>query len=51
MSVITAAEKELDQDWLGLINEAKKLGLSIEEIRDFLTDPNNIYSFEKFESR
>jgi DNA-binding transcriptional MerR regulator len=33
-------EKELDQEWLDLINEAKKLGLSIEEIRDFLSMPN-----------
>ncbi|MBM7651835.1 anti-repressor SinI family protein [Neobacillus cucumis] len=36
MSVLTV-EKELDQEWLDLINEAKNLGLSIEEIREFLS--------------
>ncbi|WP_237389784.1 anti-repressor SinI family protein [Bacillus sp. USDA818B3_A] len=34
------AETEPDQEWLDLINEAKNLGLSIEEIRDFLFKPN-----------
>jgi DNA-binding transcriptional MerR regulator len=29
-------EKDLDTEWLELINEAKKLGLSIDEIRNFL---------------
>ncbi|MED4227726.1 anti-repressor SinI family protein [Neobacillus cucumis] len=32
-------EKELDQEWLDLINEAKNLGLSIEEIKEFLSKP------------
>ncbi|MCM3724887.1 anti-repressor SinI family protein [Neobacillus cucumis] len=39
MSALTA-ETELDQEWLKLINEAKNLGLSIDEIRDFLSKPN-----------
>jgi len=29
-------EKDIDTEWLELINEAKKIGLSIDEIRDFL---------------
>ncbi|MDR4949063.1 anti-repressor SinI family protein [Neobacillus cucumis] len=38
MSVLTTeeTEKELDQEWLALIAEAKQLGLTINEIRDFL---------------
>ena len=39
MSVLTAAEKELDSEWLDLINEAKNLGLSIGEIRGFISNP------------
>jgi hypothetical protein len=31
-------EKGFDTEWLELINEAKKIGLSIDEIRDFLND-------------
>ncbi|TWD98881.1 antagonist of SinR [Neobacillus bataviensis] len=38
MSALTA-EKKLDQEWLKLINEAKNLGLSIDEIREFLSKP------------
>jgi DNA-binding transcriptional regulator YhcF (GntR family) len=33
-------EKELDQEWLKLINEAKNLGLSVDEIREFLSNRN-----------
>lgn len=29
-------EDQLDQQWLSLILEAKKIGLSVEEIRNFL---------------
>ncbi|MFB5196813.1 anti-repressor SinI family protein [Neobacillus sp. KR4-4] len=29
-------EQDIDTEWLDLINEAKKIGLSIDEIRDFL---------------
>ncbi|WP_313958727.1 anti-repressor SinI family protein [Bacillus sp. X1(2014)] len=38
MSVLSieTTEEELDKEWLKLIGEAKKLGLSIGEIRDFL---------------
>jgi len=39
VSVLTTAEKELDREWLDLINEAKNLGLSIDEIKDFLANP------------
>ena len=39
MSVLTTAEKELDSEWLDLINEAKNLGLSIDEIKEFLSNP------------
>ncbi|MBT2699434.1 anti-repressor SinI family protein [Bacillus sp. ISL-40] len=35
MSALTN-EKDFDTEWLELINEAKKIGLSIDEIRDFL---------------
>lgn len=28
--------KEIDLDWLKLIKEAKEIGISIEEIREFL---------------
>ena len=31
-----ASEKELDKEWVELIKEAIELGISIEEIRDFL---------------
>lgn len=33
-------EKEIDAEWLELIIEAKKMGITIEEIHDFLTTPN-----------
>ncbi|MDQ0242532.1 DNA-binding transcriptional MerR regulator [Bacillus fengqiuensis] len=29
-------EKGIDQEWLNLIVEAKKMGLSIQEIRSFI---------------
>jgi hypothetical protein len=29
-------EKELDKEWLDLMIEARKLGISIEEIKEFL---------------
>lgn len=35
MNTPTAPELEIDEDWLKLIMEAKKLGLTIEQIRDF----------------
>jgi len=31
----------LDQDWVNLILDAKRLGLTIEEIRDFLDENKN----------
>ncbi|MEH7095823.1 anti-repressor SinI family protein [Neobacillus vireti] len=37
MAVLTA--EETDKEWLDLIVEAKKLGLSIEEIKEFLEKP------------
>ena len=33
---ILVTEKELDKEWLELMKEAQKLGLTIDEIRDFL---------------
>ncbi|MCM3767719.1 anti-repressor SinI family protein [Neobacillus niacini] len=36
MSVKTTVKEELDQDWLELMLEARDLGISIDEIRDFL---------------
>ncbi|BAB05845.1 anti-repressor SinI family protein [Halalkalibacterium halodurans] len=30
-------EKVLDQEWYALIVEAKRIGLTIEEVRSFLT--------------
>jgi Anti-repressor SinI len=30
------SEKELDKEWMELIKKALELGISIEEIRDFL---------------
>jgi DNA-binding transcriptional MerR regulator len=39
VSVLTTDEKELDSEWLALINEAKNLGLSINEIKEFLSNP------------
>lgn len=35
-------EKVLDQEWLELIKQAQDLGLSIEEVRDFLINGRNI---------
>ncbi|MCM2534746.1 anti-repressor SinI family protein [Neobacillus pocheonensis] len=34
--IALAGEKELDKDWVELIKEALKLGISIDEIRGFL---------------
>lgn len=36
MMVEVDNKQELDQEWIELIKEAKNLGLSLEEIRDFL---------------
>ncbi|WP_074432762.1 anti-repressor SinI family protein [Neobacillus jeddahensis] len=39
--VITERDVEvIDQDWMALIVEAKELGLTIEDVRDFLTGEN-----------
>jgi DNA-binding transcriptional MerR regulator len=32
----TACENELDKEWVDLIIEARNLGLSIDEIKEFL---------------
>ncbi|MBM7662665.1 hypothetical protein JOC85_003475 [Bacillus mesophilus] len=34
--------EELDQEWVELVLEAIQLGLTKEEIREFLTNPNSI---------
>ncbi|WP_223591096.1 anti-repressor SinI family protein [Neobacillus bataviensis] len=36
VNTILKTEKELDEEWLDLICEARDLGISIDEIRDFL---------------
>ncbi|MBT2659341.1 anti-repressor SinI family protein [Bacillus sp. ISL-18] len=33
---VTASEKEIDKEWLDLILEARNLGISIDEIKEFL---------------
>ncbi|MFP5108529.1 anti-repressor SinI family protein [Neobacillus sp. C211] len=32
----TAGKKELDKDWFDLILEARNLGISVDEIKEFL---------------
>ena len=34
-------EKEVDKEWLELILEARNLGITVNEIKDFLKDPSN----------
>jgi DNA-binding transcriptional MerR regulator len=34
-------EKELDKEWLDLVLEARNLGITVDEIKDFLKDPSN----------
>ena len=34
-------EKELDKEWLDLILEARNLGITVDEIKDFLKNPSN----------
>ncbi|MCQ6281708.1 anti-repressor SinI family protein [Bacillus sp. EB600] len=34
--ITLATEKELDKEWVELIKEALELGISVDEIRDFL---------------
>jgi Anti-repressor SinI len=34
-------EKEVDKEWLELILEARNLGITVDEIKDFLKDPSN----------
>ncbi|MDQ0156270.1 anti-repressor SinI family protein [Robertmurraya andreesenii] len=43
MNGITGKNEELDKDWLQLIIEAKKMGIQMEEIRDFFihNSPNS----------
>lgn len=36
-------EKELDNEWLQLILEVQNLGISINEIRDFLNQSSRSY--------
>ncbi|MBO0960673.1 anti-repressor SinI family protein [Neobacillus sp. MM2021_6] len=39
--IITESEVDvIDQEWMALILEAKDLGLSIEDVRDFLNRDN-----------
>jgi hypothetical protein len=34
-------EKEVDKEWLELILEARNLGITVDEIKDFLKNPSN----------
>jgi DNA-binding transcriptional MerR regulator len=34
-------EKEVDKEWLELILEARSIGMTVDEIKDFLTNPSN----------
>lgn len=34
-------ENEVDQEWLELILEARNLGITVDEIKDFLKGPSN----------
>nr|WP_139177923.1 anti-repressor SinI family protein [Oceanobacillus limi] len=36
--------EKIDEEWVALIIEAKNSGLSINDVREFLTDPNTILS-------
>lgn len=36
--VIEKTEKELDKEWLDLILEARNLGISLDEIKNFLIE-------------
>ncbi|MFB3170682.1 anti-repressor SinI family protein [Neobacillus sp. 179-C4.2 HS] len=33
--------KEVDKEWLELILEARNLGITVDEIKDFLKNPSN----------
>ncbi|MDQ0975393.1 DNA-binding transcriptional MerR regulator [Neobacillus niacini] len=33
-------ENEVDKEWLELILEARNLGITVDEIKDFLKDPS-----------
>lgn len=35
-------EKDLDSEWLTLICEAKEIGISLTEIKEFLLNPDTI---------
>ncbi|MBA9025669.1 anti-repressor SinI family protein [Peribacillus huizhouensis] len=37
MGRLYTLDKDIDQEWLFLIEEAKKIGLSIQEVRKFIT--------------
>ncbi|MFJ7929552.1 anti-repressor SinI family protein [Peribacillus sp. NPDC096622] len=38
----TCKKNQLDEEWISLIIEAKELGVSIDEIRDFIQSFNNV---------
>lgn len=45
-------DKDIDQEWLVLIEEAKKIGISIQEVRKFLTNNSiNIASEEQLKPK
>ncbi len=38
----TCKKNQLDEEWISLIIEAKELGVSIDEIREFIQSLNNV---------
>jgi DNA-binding transcriptional MerR regulator len=47
--VITiASEKELDKEWVELIKQALEIGISVEEIRNFLNNSNFSSDIDKY---
>lgn len=41
MSMVIEQMEKIDNEWLALILEAKELGLSVDEVREFLSDNAN----------
>lgn len=42
--------EKLDKDWLALITEAKKIGLSVEDIRNFLSGNHQSEQFVTYQN-
>lgn len=46
MGILNNFEEEIDKEWLLLMEEAKKIGLSIQEVQSFITTNSNLTSNE-----